>query len=147
MIQFPARVRNNLRCLRLRVVAGEKRPHLRRFCSQRKPAIGEDAVRTLYEILNSPWRTAGGGATIEFAPSTPTLMDGTHVIRRAPHADLDTQIVYRLHSFFMAQLFAAQRGLAMQRASSIGADRLYLVVELVRLDTKRYRVSQSSYSC
>ena len=36
----------------LSVDAGIKRQHFRRFCGQRKPAIGQDAVRTLYEILN-----------------------------------------------------------------------------------------------
>ena len=34
------------------VDAGIRRQHFRRFCGQRKPAIGQDAVRTLYEILN-----------------------------------------------------------------------------------------------
>jgi hypothetical protein len=38
------------------VSAGIKRPQFRRSCSQRKTAIGQDAVPTLYEILNSPWR-------------------------------------------------------------------------------------------
>ena len=34
------------------VDAGLKRQHLRRLCSQRKPAIGQEAVPTLHEILN-----------------------------------------------------------------------------------------------
>ena len=55
--------------------------------------------------------------------------------------------VYRLHWFFTAQLIKVRCGLAMQRASSISADRLYRVVELARLDTRRRRVSHGSCSC
>jgi hypothetical protein len=36
------------------VSAGIKRPQFRRFCSQRNPAIGQDAVPTLQQFLNLP---------------------------------------------------------------------------------------------
>ena len=38
----------------MRVKAGLKRQRFRRFCSQRKPAIGQDAVPTLQQFLNHP---------------------------------------------------------------------------------------------
>jgi hypothetical protein len=131
----------------LGVDAGIKRQQFRRFCSQRKPAIGQDAVPTLYEILNfSPWRSAGDGATIGLAPNSPILTDGLPVIRRAPHADLDTQVVYR-HSPLSPQFIAARCDLAMQWAWSINADRRFLIAAVVRLETKRCRVFHSSHSC
>jgi uncharacterized SAM-binding protein YcdF (DUF218 family) len=37
-----------------RVSAGIKRPRFRRFCGQRNPAIGQDAVPTLQQFLNLP---------------------------------------------------------------------------------------------
>jgi cytochrome c oxidase subunit 3/cytochrome o ubiquinol oxidase subunit 3 len=40
-------------CL-LSVSAGIKRPRFRRFCGQRNPAIGQDAVPTLQQFLNLP---------------------------------------------------------------------------------------------
>jgi NAD(P)-dependent dehydrogenase (short-subunit alcohol dehydrogenase family) len=36
------------------VSAGIKRPRFRRFCGQRNPAIGQDAVPTLQQFLNLP---------------------------------------------------------------------------------------------
>lgn len=72
------------------VSAGIKRPQFRRSCGQRKPAIGQDAVSTLYEILNSPWLNAGGRATIGRAPIGRSVADGMTAGRRAPHADRDT---------------------------------------------------------
>ena len=45
------------------------------------------------------WRLTFGGATIKTAPSASILADGTLVGRRAPHATIDTKIVYRpIHS-------------------------------------------------
>jgi hypothetical protein len=38
----------------LDVSAGIKRPRFRRFCGQRNPAIGQDAVPTLQQFLNLP---------------------------------------------------------------------------------------------
>ena len=54
--------------------------------------------------------------------------------------DRDTQRVYRLYDFSKAQLF--RPGVAYCVAGKVNsADKLYLVIESVRLDTKRRRVS------
>ena len=52
--------------------------------------------------------------------------------------DLDTQRVYRLHDFSKAQLI--RPNVAYCIAGKVNsADKLYLVIESVRLDTKRRR--------
>ena len=54
--------------------------------------------------------------------------------------DLDTQRVYRLHDFTKAQLI--RPGVAYCVAGKVNsADKLYLVIESVRLDTKHIRGS------
>ena len=54
--------------------------------------------------------------------------------------DLDTKRVYRLHDFSKAQLI--RPGVAYCVAGKVNsADKLYLVIESVRLDTNRRRVS------
>ena len=54
--------------------------------------------------------------------------------------DLDTQRVYRLHDFTKAQLI--RPGVAYCIAGKVNsADKLYLVIESVRLDTKHPRSS------
>jgi hypothetical protein len=54
--------------------------------------------------------------------------------------DLDTQRVYRLYDFSQAQLI--RPGVAYCVAGKVNsADKLYLVIESVRLDAKRRRVS------
>ena len=54
--------------------------------------------------------------------------------------DCDTQRVYRLYDFSKAQLI--QPGVAYCAAGKVNsADKLYLVIESVRLDTKTRRVS------
>ena len=54
--------------------------------------------------------------------------------------DRDTQRVYRLYDFSKAQLI--RPNLAYCVAGKVNsADKLYLVIESVRLDTKRQRVS------
>ena len=54
--------------------------------------------------------------------------------------DLDTQRVYRLHDFSKAQLI--QPNVAYCIAGKVNsADKLYLVIESVRLDTKHIRSS------
>jgi hypothetical protein len=54
--------------------------------------------------------------------------------------DRDTQRVYRLYDFSKAQLI--RPGVAYCVAGKVNsADKLYLVIESVRLDTKRRRVS------
>jgi hypothetical protein len=54
--------------------------------------------------------------------------------------DRDTQRVYRLYDFSKAQLIRPD--VAYQVAGKVNsADKLYLVIESVRLDTKRRRVS------
>jgi hypothetical protein len=45
--------------------AGINRRHFRRFCSQRETAIGQDAVHTLHEILNSAWLELASRAAID----------------------------------------------------------------------------------
>ena len=56
--------------------------------------------------------------------------------------DRDTQRVYRLYDFSQAQLI--RPGVAYCVAGKVNsADRLYLVIESVRLDTKPRRVSKS----
>src|SRR5580658_7365839 len=72
------------------VSAGIKRPQFRRFCSAKKTAIGQDAVPTLYEILNSPWLKPDGRAKIGVAPTGRSVADGMTAARRAPHAGRDT---------------------------------------------------------
>jgi len=60
--------------------------------------------------------------------------------------DLDTQRVYRLHDFTKAQLI--RPGVAYCVAGKVNsADELYIVIEWVRLDTKRRRVSHGSWHC
>ena len=55
--------------------------------------------------------------------------------------DLDTQRVYRLHDFTKALLL--RPGVAYSVAGKVNsADKLYLVVESVRLDTRQRRVSK-----
>jgi hypothetical protein len=55
--------------------------------------------------------------------------------------DLDTQRVYRLHDFTKAKLI--RPGVAYCIAGKVNsADKLYLVVESVRLDTRQRRVSK-----
>ncbi len=54
--------------------------------------------------------------------------------------DRDTQRVYRLYDFSKAQLF--RPGVAYCVAGKVNsADKLYLVIESARLDTKHRRVS------
>jgi hypothetical protein len=54
--------------------------------------------------------------------------------------DCDTKRVYRLHDFSKAQLI--RPGVAYCVAGKVNsADKLYLVIESVRLDTKRRRSS------
>jgi hypothetical protein len=56
--------------------------------------------------------------------------------------DRDTQRVYRLYDFSKAQLI--RPNVAYCVAGMVNsADKLYLVIESVRLDTKRRRVSTS----
>jgi hypothetical protein len=56
--------------------------------------------------------------------------------------DLDTRRVYRLHDFSKAQLI--RPNVAYCVAGKVNsADKLYLVLESVRLDTKRRRVSNA----
>jgi len=45
--------------LRERVSAGIKRPHFRRFCSQRESSQRPERGTTLSGILNSPWLNPG----------------------------------------------------------------------------------------
>lgn len=54
--------------------------------------------------------------------------------------DRDTQRVYRLHDFSKSQLI--RPGVAYCVAGKVNsADKLYLVIESVRLDTKHRRIS------
>jgi hypothetical protein len=55
--------------------------------------------------------------------------------------DLDTQRVYRLYDFTKALLL--RPGVASVAGKATSADKLYLVVESVRLDTKHSRVSNA----
>jgi hypothetical protein len=56
--------------------------------------------------------------------------------------DYDTQRVYRLYDFSKAQLI--QPGVAYCVAGKVNsADKLYLVIESVRLDMKRRRISNT----
>ena len=54
--------------------------------------------------------------------------------------DLDTQRVYRLYDFTKAQLIQPNRAYCVAGKVN-SADKLYLVIESLRLDTKRRRVS------
>jgi hypothetical protein len=79
------------------VDAGIKRQHFHRFRSQTKPAIGQEAVPTLYEILNSPWPSTVGRTTIEHAPNgSGSWWTGPPLKRRAPHADVEAQEVWQV---------------------------------------------------
>jgi hypothetical protein len=50
----PMRLSASIRRYLDHVSAGIKRPRFRRFCGQRNPAIGQDAVPTLQQFLNLP---------------------------------------------------------------------------------------------
>ena len=55
--------------------------------------------------------------------------------------DRDTQRVYRLHDFSKAQLVRPNAAYCVAGKVNSADKRYYLVVESIRLDTKRYRVS------
>src|SRR5215468_11257492 len=76
----------------LHVDAGIKGQHFRRPCSQRKPAIGQEAVPTLNEILNFPLARLSRRATIEQAPNgSGPWWTGRPLECRAAHTDGEVQ--------------------------------------------------------
>src|SRR5215471_7352460 len=76
------------------VDAGIKGQHFRRPCSQRKPAIGQEAVPTLHEILNFSLARHTRGTTIEQAPNgSGSWWTGRPLERRAPHTDGEVQSI------------------------------------------------------
>jgi hypothetical protein len=80
------------------VDAGIKRQHFAGFADtltdKEKPAIGQDAVLMLYEILKFSLAGHTLGATIEPCAKWPWLVaDGTVVVRRAPPTDREAQVI------------------------------------------------------
>ena len=104
--------------------------------------MGGDAVSTLYEILNSPWLHHASALRSSLRQLVKLSRTEYRTCAVFLMQNRDTQRVDRLYDFCKTQLIASDKAYCIAGKVN-SADRLYLVIESLRPDTKHARRSSS----